>query len=145
MKSLYRDTIMTVCAADYNAKQIQAWSLTAERSDSLARRIETQLFFVAMSEDGKIVGFASFEEPDYLDMVYVHKDYQLQGVGNSLMVVIREKALELGATRIVSDVSITARPFFEKHGFHILKKQAVRIGKIDLTNYKMENSLCKSK
>ena len=145
LKTLYRDTITTVCTDDYNAEQVQAWSSTAERSDSFAKRIETQHFFVAMSGDGEIVGFASFEESDYLDMMYVHKDFQLQGVGNSLMAAIREKASELGVTHIVSDVSITARPFFEKHGFHVLKQQTVRIGEVDLTNYKMESSSCKSK
>lgn len=140
LKSLYRETIETVCTADYNAEQIQAWAATAERTDSLAQRIESQYFIVAESEQGEIVGFTSFEEPDYLDMMYVHKDFQFQGVGNSLLTAIREKATELGATRIVSDVSITARPFFEKHGFHVLEKQTVRIGDVDLTNYKMENS-----
>ncbi len=53
--------------------------------------------------------------------------------------------LELEETNIMSDVSITARPFFEKHGFRIVKKQTVRIGDVELTNYKMEESLCKSK
>ena len=145
LKTLYNDTITTVCAADYNAEQIQAWASTAERTDSLAKRIESQYFIVAESEQGEIVGFASFEGPDYLDMMYVHKDFQFQGVGNSLLTAIREKATELGATRIVSDVSITAKPFFEKHAFRLVKKQTVRIGNVDLTNYKMENPLCKSK
>ncbi len=70
-----------------------------------------------MSENDEIVGFASFEEPDYLDMMYVHKDFQFQGVGNSLLAAIREKAMGVGAAKIVSDVSITAKPFFGKHGF----------------------------
>ena len=145
LKTLYRETIQSVCAADYNAEQIQAWSGTAEQTDSLAKRIESQHFYVGESETGEIVGFASFEEPDYLDMMYVHKDFQLQGVGNSLLTAIREKASKVGAAKIVSDVSITAKPFFEKHGFRVVKKQTVRIGDVELTNYKMEELLCKSK
>ncbi len=128
-----------------NSPAIIAGSGTAERTDSLAKRIETQHFFVAVSENDEIVGFASFEEPDYLDMMYVHKDFQLQGVGNSLLAAIREKASEVGAEKIVSDVSITAKPFFEQHGFRVVKKQAVRINDVELTNYRMENLLCKSK
>ena len=61
------------------------------------------------------------------------------------MAAIRETAQALGAMRIVSNVSITARPFFEKHGFRVLKKQTVRIDDVELINYKMENLLCKSK
>ena len=141
LKSLYRDTITMVCAADYKADQIQAWAGTIERTDSLAKRIGKQHFYVAESETGEVVGFASFEEPDYLDLMYVHKDFQRLGVGNALLSKIHEKAMEVGTARIVSDVSITARPFFEKNGFKLLKKQTVRIGKVDLTNYKMEKTL----
>lgn len=138
LKSLYLATITTVCAADYTPEQIRAWSATAERTESLARRIESQYFIVAISSNDEIIGFASFEEPDYLDMMYVHKDFQHRGVGGSLLKAIREKAFKFCATKIVSDVSVTARPFFEKHGFHLVQEQTVRIGDIELTNFKME-------
>ncbi|MDR0338323.1 MAG: GNAT family N-acetyltransferase, partial [Planctomycetaceae bacterium] len=141
LKSLYRDTITTVCTADYKSDQIQAWVGTAERTDSLAKRIGTQHFCVAESKTAEIVGFASFEEPGYLDMMYVHKDFQRLGVGNALLSKICEKAMEVGTARIVSDVSITARPFFEKNGFKLLKKQTVKIGNVELTNYKMEKTI----
>lgn len=81
LKALYRNTIMVVNAVDYNTEQVRVWAETCERTDSLAKRIESQFFYVAEWEDGKIVGFASFEEPDYLDMMYVHKDHQRQGIG----------------------------------------------------------------
>lgn len=145
LKSLYRDTIENVCAGDYDPEQIQAWSSNMERTGSMAKKIESQHFFVAKSDEEDIIGFASFEEPDYLDMMYVHKDFQYQGVGDSLMRVIREKASELGTSKIISDVSITAKPFFGKHGFRVLKKQTVRIGDIELNNYKMELILHESK
>ena len=141
LESLFRDTIATVCAVDYNAEQIQAWAGTVGRTDSLAKRVGTQHFYVAESETGEIVGFASFEEPDYLDLMYVHKDFQRLGVGNVLLSRIHEKATGIGATKIVSDVSITARPFFEKNGFRIQKNQTVWIGSIELTNYKMEKTI----
>ncbi len=101
LQTLYRETITTVCAADYDAAQIQAWSSTVEGTDSLAKRIESQYFIVATSESGEIVGFASLEKPDYLDMMCVHKDYQFQGVGNSLLTAIREQAVKVSAAKIV--------------------------------------------
>ncbi|GHT14619.1 acetyltransferase [Planctomycetales bacterium] len=137
LKALYRDTIMVVNAVDYNTEQVRVWAETCERTDSLAKRIESQFFYVAELEYGKIVGFASFEEPDYLDMMYVHKYHQRQGIGCMLLATIREKASELGATRIVSEVSITAKPFFEKYGFHVVQEQTVQVCGSGLTNYKM--------
>ena len=143
MKSLYCDTVMTICAADYSPVQIQAWAGTSEQTDSLAKRIGLQYFIVAENEAGKIVGFASLQEPDYLDLLYVHKDFQRQGIGNALLSKMLERAIEIGTVRITSDVSITARPFFEENGFQTLREQTVRLGDVELTNYKMEKTLVK--
>jgi putative acetyltransferase len=41
----------------------------------------------------------------------------------------------------MADVSITAKPFFEKIGFKIIQEQHVKLNGIELTNYKMEKSI----
>ena len=45
-------------------------------------------------------------------------------------------------TELTSDVSITARPFFERHGFNVKAKQHPVMGGVLLTNYKMRKKLC---
>lgn len=137
LQSLYRDTVTTVNAADYLPDQIRAWVKTAERTDSLAARIASQWFYVAVTDAGEVVGFASFEEPDYLDMLYVHRLFQRQGIAKFLLEKIVEKAMETGALRIVSDVSITAKPFFIKQGFQVVREQCAVIDGISLVNFKM--------
>jgi putative acetyltransferase len=37
-----------------------------------------------------------------------------------------------------SDVSITAKPFFERQGFVVIKQQTVNLRGVDLDNYLME-------
>ena len=37
----------------------------------------------------------------------------------------------------IRNVSITARPFFEKHGYNIEKEQTVSVGDIEMTNFLM--------
>ncbi len=140
MKSLYRETIRTINAADYAPEQVAAWSGTIERNDALTRRIETQFFYVAVSENDEILGFASFEMPDHLDMMYVHKNHQRRGIGTALLRKILETAESLHVRRIVSRVSITAKPFFERHGFHIVEEKTVTIGDVALTNFEMERA-----
>jgi putative acetyltransferase len=84
-----------------------------------------------------ITGFSSLEEDGELDMMYVHKDYQGQGIASLLIQQIYKKAAELGLSRLTAYVSITARPFFEKQGFKVMETQQVQLGEVTLTNYEM--------
>lgn len=42
---------------------------------------------------------------------------------------------------ITSEVSITARPFFEKHGYATVKEQKAQANRLRLTNYVMTKKL----
>ena len=56
------------------------------------------------------------------------------------MLAIFNKALEKKIKRIYAEVSITAKPFFERMGFVVVKEQVVNIKGFELTNYLMENT-----
>ena len=45
---------------------------------------------------------------------------------------------ELNISKLQTDASITAKPFFEKHGFKTVQQQTVKIKDVELINYKME-------
>ena len=51
-------------------------------------------------------------------------------------------ARERGAKRLTSEVSITAKPFFEKQGFQVDEEQKRKANQMCLTNYKMSKQLC---
>ena len=40
-----------------------------------------------------------------------------------------------------ADVSITARPFFESHGFCVAAQQEVKLGDVALRNFKMRKAI----
>lgn len=117
--------------------QINAWASTADRTDSLRNKVSTQFFYAVVDNNGTIIGFASLAQNGYLDMLYVHKDHQRTGVATALWKKILSKANELGIKAIQTEASITAKPFFEKHGFKLLKEQVILINDTELTNYKM--------
>ena len=70
----------------------------------------------------------------YLDRLYVHKDYQNKGVATALCNKL-EQAVQ---GKIITHASITARPFFEKRGYKVIKEQQVARQGIMLTNFIME-------
>ncbi|TCM77095.1 putative acetyltransferase [Rhizobium sp. BK068] len=73
----------------------------------------------------KPVGFTDLVPDGYLDMMFVHPEYQGLGVASLLLDQVEQKARELGLDRIHTEASITARPFFERRGFRVLKGQQV--------------------
>jgi len=141
LKKLYVGTITTINPKDYDEEQIKVWASTAERTESLLRRINEQYFFVAENDDKKITGFASLDKTGYLDLLYVHKDFQRMGVAKQLLQKIINTAIEWNISKLETDASITAKPFFEKNNFKTIRQQTVTINNVDLINYKMERMI----
>ncbi|MNH31533.1 putative N-acetyltransferase YafP [compost metagenome] len=73
----------------------------------------------------------------YLDRLYVHKDFQGQGIASALVDLLEADAKKLGLTHISTDASLTARPFFERKGYQIMQTQTVERQGISLTNVSM--------
>jgi putative acetyltransferase len=137
---LFRQTIETINAADYNTEQVKAWSAGALKKKKWLQKINEQYFLVAEQHED-IIGFASITGKGYLDFLFVGKDHQRKNIASDLCTQLELYAARKAISSISSDVSITARPFFEKRGFYLIKKQEVQIDGVALTNYKMEKSL----
>lgn len=92
-------------------------------------------YTIVCIKDDIIVGFGDIDKTGYLDRLYVHKDYQRQGVASAICDEL-EQAVNVDI--IVAHASITAKPFFEQRGYKVIKEQQVIRKGIALTNYVME-------
>ena len=88
-------------------------------------------FSVVAVDDEIIVGFGDIDKTDYLDRLYVHAAYQGKGIATAICNQL-EQAVE---GNIITHASITAKPFFEKRGYKLVKEQQVERQGIFLTNY----------
>ena len=134
--NLFYNTIHNVNNQDYDKSQIAAWA-----PDDLDINIAIQKFreidpFVVIKE-GKIVGYADIQPDGYIDHFYCHHEFQRQGIGRTLFAALEQEARENGILEMYSNVSITARPFFEAMGFSVEKEQVLQMRDQQLKNYKM--------
>lgn len=134
--NLFHDTIHKINIEDYTKKQVSVWAPETKDSVRWQRRITAMNPFVCVINK-QIAGYVGLLETGYVDHFYVHHRFQRQGVGTSLMKKITQHAQNLSLTELTSDVSITARPFFESCGFVVVKPQEVYIGEVCFKNYKM--------
>ena len=67
--------------------------------------------------------------------MFVHKDFQGKGIATMLLEEIERYAITKGIIQITSEVSLTARPFFEKQKYVVKKEQKRQANKLNLTNF----------
>jgi len=139
---LFHETVREVNLGDYTQEQVKAWAPDDLHFRDWAEVCANRYTYVA-DDNGTIAGFAELEEDGHIDCFYCHKEYQRAGVGSRLYRALEEKALELGLTRLYTESSITAKPFFKKQGFTVIAEQTVETRGQHLTNYRMEKSLKK--
>lgn len=140
---LFRKTIQTINSQDYSPEQIKVWGDGALKKDRWLKKIEEQYFLIAELSDA-IAGFASITTNGYLDFMYVSQDHQRKGVAKGLYTQLENFTQENGVAYITADVSITARPFFERQNFIVVQQQEVIIDGVFLTNFKMKKLLSHS-
>ncbi len=133
MAALFYDTVHRVNCRDYTPEQLDVWATGQVDLESWNRSFLAHHTLVAM-KDGILVGFGDMDSTGYLDRLYVHADYQGQGIATALCDAL-EKAVP---GPITTHASITAKPFFQGRGYRVVKAQQVQRQGILLTNYVME-------
>jgi putative acetyltransferase len=138
---LFHETVRTINCHDYSQAQVQAWAPDDLNFRNWAVVCSSRSTFVAETEAQMIVGFAELEQNGHIDCFYCHKQFQRCGVGQHLYQAIEAKALEIGVSRLFSEVSITAQPFFLRMGFSNIKAQTVTCRGENFLNYRMEKAI----
>lgn len=141
MQTLLRETILHVNVRDYTREEVEDWASCADSVEHMKDLLASNDFVAALNERGEIIGFSSMNAGGYLHSMFVHRDYQQTGVGSLLLLAVEKRAREYGVAEITSEVSLTARPFFEKRGYEVVTAQKRRANRLELTNFVMRKHL----
>ena len=129
---LFRLSVTLLCKNDYSPSQIAAWVACADGT-RWQKEFSSRHTTVAVC-DGKIAGFCDCESSGHIDRLYVLPGYERRKIGSLLL-----EDAENSHSKCTSFVesSLTARPFFEKHGYTVSEEQKVFRNGEYLTNFKM--------
>lgn len=141
LKELYQNTVLYVNRKDYSAEEVEDWASCGDDIAHLQKSFTEQYYIVAENQKLEIVGFASINNEGYMHTLFVHKDFQHQGIATLLYQYLEKYAQEKGIKKITSEVSITAKPFFEKQGFRVNVEQMRKANELYLKNYKMSKTI----
>ena len=121
LQTLFRETVLHVNARDYTREEVEDWASCGDSVEHMKDLLARNDYVAALNERDEIIGFSSMNAEGYLHSLFVHREY--------------------GVSEITSEVSLTARPFFEKRGYEVVKVQKRRANRLELTNFVMRKRL----
>ena len=141
LKQLFQNTVLAINRRDYSQAEVEDWASCGDNLANIKDMIKTHYFIVAVNQQSEIVGFSSITPQGYLHSMFVHKDFQGKGIAIMLLNEIEQYAITNGIMRITSEVSFTARPFFEKRGYRVEEEQKRKANQLSLTNFWMAKQM----
>lgn len=124
LRDLFAQSIEELTQDEYDEDQRLAWISAAEDADAFRQRLASQLTLI-IQQDGEYLGFASLKDNKSIDMLYVHPYHAGEGVGSALVAALEKIAAARGASRIETDASDTAVPFFEQRGYDAVQRNSI--------------------
>lgn len=139
---LHEQAIRTINAKDYSPPQIETWATKDEKDVASWEQVLGNSYAVVAESQGRLVGFANlFVTQGYIDRLYVHKDYQRQGIATALYNTLEEKAVSMQLPLVTVEAAVTSCPFFEKMGFKVVVEQQKKVKDSTLLSYIMTKDL----
>ena len=134
----FQRAVRGTASRDYDARQIESWA--AVDVEAWGRRRASVETWVA-ERDGHLVGFTDIDDDGYIDMMFADPDAARVGVASALLENTVDLVGRRGGTELTVQASITARPFFERHGFVVTAEQQVELRGSLLANFRMRRTL----
>ncbi|ATW24815.1 GNAT family N-acetyltransferase [Candidatus Formimonas warabiya] len=119
---LFYETVHYINCRDYSPAQLDAWAPKRENKERWKGSLENNYAIVAEMK-GLIVGFGDLTNGGCFDKLFVHKDFQRQGIATAIAEEIEKHAFYAGLQEIHTEASITAQPFFLKRGYVVWREQ----------------------
>lgn len=140
MLRLFYNTVHSVNAKDYNSEQLDNWAPEAIDKKKWEERLSNNVCLVTFHEN-KIVGFGELSEEGGIDTMFVHKNFQGKKIASRILEELTGYAHDHDLRTLTTEASITAKPFFERHGFKVVKVQKNHYNKMIFINYKMKKNI----
>ena len=139
--TIFTEAITSTASGDYSPEQIRAWAKPGQRDLSTWHAAMESRDSIVATVDDAVVGFSDNNATGYIDMMFVSPRHLRLGVATHLLAFVERRARTAGFRELTANVSVTARPFFERFGFEVVAEQhPVRDG-VELVNYAMRKLL----
>lgn len=138
LAELFTMSVRMLARQHYDETQINAWAPLAPDLGEWANRFSTVQTLVMEDTDCPL-GFVSWridsEAEAYISLLFVRPDAARKGVASQLLAAAEARLSNMEQLSV--HASLVARPFFEQHGYAVIKEElAIRVG-VEFIRYEM--------
>ncbi|KAB8287465.1 GCN5-related N-acetyltransferase [Bifidobacterium ramosum] len=136
---VFRRAVTETSSCDYDDEQVRTWAGNTGTPTQWNTRRSAARTWVAETADHRpsIVGFIDIDDTGYIDMLFVDPSIARRGVASQLLDQVERYAAANDIARLSVHASITAQPFFHRHGFRAVETRHPQIGDVTFVNYLM--------
>ncbi len=134
---IYHDAIYQLAAGDYTQQQLDAWANPPVNCEHWKNRCRAKQPFVK-ELDGRVVGFMELDPDGHIDCAFVDPACSRMGVMSEIMGEAKNTARKMNLPKLFVEASKTALPFFEHHGFVLIRDNVTKVRGACLENFIME-------
>lgn len=120
----FRESVRGIGIEQYTAEQVRVWSAFPYDMDEFRERLAQGLTVVA-EDNQRIVAFGQLNPKDHVEFMYAVKSHSRSGLATAIYRQLECRAVEEKVTRLYTEASRIARPFFLKQGFTVNKPEIV--------------------
>ncbi len=134
---IFTNAVHEIASEVYSREQCLAWASIEVNFEHWKKRCERKQPFVAVT-GAEISGFLELDPDGHIDCAYINPRFQRRGIMTRLARHAIDVSFNSGIRKVYVEASICAKPMFEKMGFQIVAENIVKIGVVELLNYRME-------
>ena len=121
---MFTDSVHVLARPFYDDAQRAAWAPGHADLDEWRARLAGISVLVA-EERGVLAGFIGYAPNGHVALLYTASHAARRGIASNLYGHVESEWRAAGVPRAFSEVSLAARPFFERQGFAVLAEETV--------------------
>ncbi|QVQ51187.1 GNAT family N-acetyltransferase [Spiractinospora alimapuensis] len=133
---VFRRAVHQTARRDYTEEQVDAWAPELIDVDVWAARRAQAETLVAVADD-HVLGFCDLDPQGHIDMLFVDPAWGRRGVASQMLDRVMARARARGLKTLTTYASLTARPFFERHGFTVTEERWPEVRGVRMRNFAM--------
>lgn len=137
--ALFTASVRGLAADAYGDQQLQAWAPDPPDLEHWRRKIAGQNLLLAELH-GELLGMVGYEDDGHVDVLFTHPGHARKGVAAKLHADAQRRLAEIGVHELFTESSEVARPFFERQGYRVERREVVDARGVELHRYRMRRA-----
>jgi putative acetyltransferase len=126
----------------YSQIQVEAWAPNPPHPAMYTdRAVDGRILLVTAGEDDQPIAYGDVELSGHIDHLFCIPEQIGKGAASMLFDAPENRARVLEIPKLFVEASEVARPFFERKGFRVLRRNQIFRRGVELHNYAMEKML----